>query len=62
VTRTVLAAAAVLCLGLLFLGLFALSYGFTDTSEALQLMLFGAGLVVTSIGAMWLVVELFAQN
>jgi hypothetical protein len=54
VTRAVLAA-AVLCLGLL-----GLLYGFASTSEALKLIFVGAGLVLTSIGVTWLVVELFA--
>ena len=54
VTRTVLAA-AVLCLGL-----FGLWYGFANTSEALESIFVGTGLVLTAIGATWLAVELFA--
>ena len=53
-TRAVLAA-AVLCLGL-----FGLLYGLASTSEALKLIFVGTGLVLTSIGATWLAVELFA--
>jgi hypothetical protein len=45
----------VLCIGLL-----GLLYGFTTTSEALKLICVGTGLVLTSIGATWLAVELFA--
>jgi hypothetical protein len=54
VTRAVLAG-SVLCLGLL-----GLLYGFASTSEALKLISVGTGLVLTSIGATWLAVELFA--
>jgi hypothetical protein len=55
VRRTVFAAAAVLCLGL-----FGLWHGFASTSEALRSILVGTGLVLTSIGAVWLAVEFFA--
>jgi len=55
VTRAVLAAAAVFCLGLT-----ALLYGFVAASEALKTILVGNGLVLTAIGATWLAVELFA--
>jgi hypothetical protein len=53
--RTVLAAAAVFCLGLI-----VLLYGFVGASEALKSILVGTGLVLTTIGATWLAVELFA--
>lgn len=52
-TRAVFAA-AVFCLGL-----FGVLYGFASTSEALKLIFVGTGLVLTSIGATWLAVELF---
>jgi hypothetical protein len=46
VTRAVLAAAAVFCLGLA-----ALLYGFVAASEGLKTILVGNGLVLTAIGA-----------
>jgi hypothetical protein len=56
VNRAVLAA-AVLCLGLI-----GLLYGLAGTSEALNSIFVGTGLVLTSIGAMWLAVELFVWD
>jgi hypothetical protein len=55
VTRAVLAAASVFCLGLI-----ALLYGFVGASEALKSILVGNGFVLTALGATWLAAELFA--
>ena len=54
-TRGVIAAATVFCLGVV-----ALLYGFVGATEALKTILVGNGLVLTAIGATWLAVELFA--
>ena len=52
-TRGVIAAATVFCLGVV-----ALLYGFVGATEALKTILVGNGLVLTAIGATWLAVEL----
>jgi hypothetical protein len=59
ITSTRLAAAAALFLGLLCLGLYALFHGFTGTTDVLHRAFVGVALLCASIGAVWLISDLF---